>query len=578
MPRFRVSDCAHSAINFVLGYPLSGLGHSGGLTGIWSLNIRPGVRAPIEEEIAPAESVDVSHLSNGVTLILADRFAQTEARPAPGCRPRVSCSVSRLPVLRAGIARHLPSLTPRDLHGQARYLHHRPDRRLPRAQGPAALTDWRDRVDYYTRRIEKFHARESNGKSKLNIKVHPEPLVVQKSSDELRGNDANQAFFNSTNAARDALKWPGEGRRLPDRPRPERDQPAKVRRFTSTDRRRQADARGEPLAEDGRHFPARNRAGRGPITTPPKGHGVGLVNAHGWRVPYSGSDCVIYHEGVGHAIGLPHPEPGDDSVMCFAQYHFWINETWVIPSRRRPSAGATAPRRPLPDHSAATTSSPRSRPCKPPSSRSGSAGGPGIRLAENGEARTIKVRIQTDLREDWRTIPNDLKGELPATLSIGAFDKVPGQLPRRCHAGRRPERGDLGIFPGQGRQVEGRGGGGGGGGGGGEGRGGGGRGGKRRMSFASSPNRFKTPPRPLSYDHHRPLRSETEAEPMWDDADDDLEDDEFPDQTTRTKTRRRSPARSAASPSTRTPNAARTADRISREDRPWRRRSGWSRA
>jgi hypothetical protein len=76
------------------------------------------------------------------------------------------------------------------------------------------------------------------------------------------------------------------------------------------------------VSGDGRHFPGAESGGARAFYDANRGIGVGLVSADGWRVPYSGSDCVVYHEGVGHAIGLPHPEPGDDSVMGFAQYRY----------------------------------------------------------------------------------------------------------------------------------------------------------------------------------------------------------------------------------------------------------------
>ena len=59
------------------------------------------------------------------------------------------------------------------------------------------------------------------------------------------------------------------------------------------------------------------------------GVGWGLVSADGWRVPYRGSDCVVYHEGCGHTVGLPHPEPGNGSVMSMGQYRGWLSESWL---------------------------------------------------------------------------------------------------------------------------------------------------------------------------------------------------------------------------------------------------------
>ena len=58
---------------------------------------------------------------------------------------------------------------------------------VPRDRRP--LVDWRDRVDYFGRRIAAFHQRESGGRSTLRIHVHPEPLIAARTSDEIRGKD-----------------------------------------------------------------------------------------------------------------------------------------------------------------------------------------------------------------------------------------------------------------------------------------------------------------------------------------------------------------------------------------------------
>ncbi len=66
---------------------------------------------------------------------------------------------------------------------------------------------------------------------------------------------------------------------------------------------------------DGRHFPGAESGGSRARYLPEEGVGLGLVSGDGWRVPYSGSDCAVYHEGVGHSVGLFHPKPEDHSVM-----------------------------------------------------------------------------------------------------------------------------------------------------------------------------------------------------------------------------------------------------------------------
>ncbi len=76
---------------------------------------------------------------------------------------------------------------------------------VPRDREP--LTDWRERVDYYAKRIDAFHTRESSSASKLQITIHPTPLILEKDTETLRGKNPNETFFNSTREASNALKW-----------------------------------------------------------------------------------------------------------------------------------------------------------------------------------------------------------------------------------------------------------------------------------------------------------------------------------------------------------------------------------
>jgi hypothetical protein len=85
----------------------------------------------------------------------------------------------------------------------------------------------------------------------------------------------------------------------------------------------------------GMHFPGAEPEGSHASYLPGEGVGLGLVCGDGWRVPHSGSDCAVYHAGIGHPIGLPHPEPSDDSVMGLAQYNYWLTETWIDEAQKR---------------------------------------------------------------------------------------------------------------------------------------------------------------------------------------------------------------------------------------------------
>ncbi len=145
------------------------------------------------------------------------------------------------------------------------------------------------------------------------------------------------------------------------------------------------------------------------------------------RVPYSGSDCVVYHEGIGHSIGLPHPEPMDDSVMGTAQYRFWINQTWVTPSQKKAlgwiedeneAARKLSSKEPTKELFTAFTAIPQ--PTVP-------APNEPVRLRftwpNEGRLREIKIRVQTDLQGPWHTVPSHADVKPPDALPIGAFDR-----------------------------------------------------------------------------------------------------------------------------------------------------------
>lgn len=72
------------------------------------------------------------------------------------------------------------------------------------------LVDWRERVDYFAKRIVLFHNRESGGRSTLRVHVHPEPLNVEETTQKIRGKSPDETFDNSTRIARSALAWPGK--------------------------------------------------------------------------------------------------------------------------------------------------------------------------------------------------------------------------------------------------------------------------------------------------------------------------------------------------------------------------------
>jgi hypothetical protein len=202
-------------------------------------------------------------------------------------------------------------------------------------QDRTPLPDWNDRVSYFVKRIVAFHHRELDQISTVKATIHPKPLMSGQSTAYFRRGDQNRTFFDTMDDVKALLKW-----------KPTRDAGFPVLLVLSDFNWRELDdftrlriVDGKPVHEghiagDGRHFPGAESGGSRATYIDNPGYGMGLVSADGWRVPYSGTDCVVYHEGLGHSIGLPHPTPIDDSVMGTGQYTYWINQTRLIRSQK----------------------------------------------------------------------------------------------------------------------------------------------------------------------------------------------------------------------------------------------------
>lgn len=209
------------------------------------------------------------------------------------------------------------------------------------------LTDWHDRVAMLCTRIEAFHARELGGRSRLATTIHPEPFVSARTTAEIRAGDANATFFRTLEEVdarlgfgpRDAGGFPVLLVLSDVNWRPLDDFSRQVP--TATGWRLDG-----ALDGTGIHVPGAAAGGSRAVYLTDRGKGWGLVSGDGWRVPCRGSDCVVYHEGVGHAIGLPHPVPDDDSVMGRGQYALPLNRCWVEPRQKRQlgcESGASGP-------------------------------------------------------------------------------------------------------------------------------------------------------------------------------------------------------------------------------------------
>lgn len=150
------------------------------------------------------------------------------------------------------------------------------------------LPDWRERLNYYAHRIERFHARELDGQSVLKAKVIESPFYSTLSTSELRRGDANAIFFRTLGEVDSTLKF-SQGERgsfpillvlseinwrpLDDFYRVKRD--GESWQFEGNYHR-------------GRHFPGAESGGARATYLADRGVGWGLVSGDGWRVPYSG--------------------------------------------------------------------------------------------------------------------------------------------------------------------------------------------------------------------------------------------------------------------------------------------------
>lgn len=297
------------------------------------------------------------------------------------------------------------------------------------------LVDWRDRVDYYCGRIRQFHLREFQGQSELLTVVHPEPMISDQSTAELRAGDANAIFFRTLREAERRLQTGSAERSafpillvLSE---------INWRPLDDFYRLRPGEAgfEFEGLDIRGLHFPGATSGGARATYPADRGVGWGLVSADGWRVPYRGCDCVVYHEGCGHTVGLPHPDPIDPSVMGTAQYEGWISETFINRDQKIRLGWQPQPSVDSAQLQLFTDFTATHEPRVP-------APGDKVRLRltwpGNAEVRELRVRFQTSLDGPWIDVPQSWQGSRPDAAELITFDReTPVSWPIRRRCGNR---------------------------------------------------------------------------------------------------------------------------------------------
>ncbi|MCA9124565.1 MAG: hypothetical protein KDB11_30525 [Planctomycetales bacterium] len=284
------------------------------------------------------------------------------------------------------------------------------------------LPDWRERIDYYRRRIELFHAREFQGQSTLSTIVCAEPLISEANTSQLRRGDADAIFFRTLAEAERRLGF-GQGEQsgypillvLSD-----------INWRPLEDFYRLRSENGSlvfegMVSQQGQHFPGAKSGGARATYFANRGVGWGLVSADGWRVPYRGSDCVIYHEGCGHTVGLPHPNPGNGSVMSGAQYLGWISESWL--DKEQKSRLGWMPRETEVDEETELFTHFRAIP-EPAVPKPREEARLALDWPSDVRVKSIRVRFQTGIENPWVEVPQAWAGDAPASVSLGAFDRA----------------------------------------------------------------------------------------------------------------------------------------------------------
>lgn len=290
---------------------------------------------------------------------------------------------------------------------------------VPKDRTP--LPDWKERVDYYVRRVSAFHTRELDGISTIKANVLPQPVVTELLAADFRRGNQDKTFFSTMDEVKALLKWKPDKKDgfpcllvLSDINWRELDD---FRRIRIVDGKEVHEGN---IGRNGRHFPGAESGGARATYIANPGYGMGLVSGDGWRVPYSGSDCVVYHEGLGHSLGLPHPDPIDNTVMGTAQYEFWINQAKLNRSQKL-KLGWTPPEK-EPDLSGNlfTHFTAIAKPDVPKPSEAVSLD---LTWPKGASVKSFKLRYQTELLGMWTTVKTDVSGKPPARVPLGTFDK-----------------------------------------------------------------------------------------------------------------------------------------------------------
>jgi hypothetical protein len=294
---------------------------------------------------------------------------------------------------------------------------------VPKDREP--LPDWKDRISYFCRRIERFHEREFQGQSTMTTLMRPEPFRSARTTEQLRGGDGDFIFFQTLREVDETLSFArGERTAFPILLVLSEINWKPLDDFFRVKPTSDGGWKFEGNYSNGRHFPGAESGGARATYIAGRGVGWGLVSADGWRVPYCGTDCVVYHEGCGHTVGLPHPEPGNKSVMSLGQYHGWISESWLDEAQKK-RLGWQPPEQPF-DRKADLFSMFTALP-EPRVPKSDERVSLRLTWPEPARVKSCRVRLQTDVLGPWLDVASFTPSESdlrPDKLNIGRFDRA----------------------------------------------------------------------------------------------------------------------------------------------------------
>jgi hypothetical protein len=275
------------------------------------------------------------------------------------------------------------------------------------AKGVEPLPDWRERVEYHLDRVQKFHQREFAGQSKFTYEILSAPFIASATPNGFPQDDVNKFYWQIMNEVWHSGKVEWKDGAFPIllvmgdcNFSPGYDDWTRVCNPDKCFLEPPHEQCAGHVSGNGEDRPGSRAGGARSVYWADQHIGLGLVTADGWRVPIKGTDCVTYHEGIGHAIGLPHPEPMNNSVMGTAQYVNSIQTTWIDDDQKEALNWSPVE---VKKDDVFSTFEISHQPSKPKTSTPITLY---AKLPLRFNISSIKAEVQRNIREEFKTLPD----------------------------------------------------------------------------------------------------------------------------------------------------------------------------